>query len=139
MDQSFYSDDMRKRMLEHYAKASECLNEFHEQRQNFAQIILATGVPDNKQMCRSYADVTLDNLNASRERFGTHSMEFVMAATYVLDFLMVIKDRADAWSDDPEEYAALQLVDLREIRRSFNTLSTRTKEVFDGYISELQK
>lgn len=133
---AFYTDGVRKRMLSAYVKTSQCLNEYHEQRQNFAQVILAAGMPDDTALCRAYADVLLDNLNASRERFGTHSLEFIMAATYALDYLALIKNRSADWKNDPEEYAALQLFDLGEMKNAFGILSSQTKEVFDNYVKE---
>lgn len=135
LNPSFFTDNLRDPMLKHYAEAAELLNEYHEKRQNFAQIILRSGTPKNKLLCRPYADVALDNLNATRERFGTYSYEFVTAATYVLDFLALMKDRESQWTDDEAEYEALQIFDMDEIRDSFSILSARTKRIFDQYLN----
>lgn len=137
MNPSFYTDDFRRQMLENYRKASTCLSEYHEHRQNFAQIILAADIPNDTSLCQSFADVILDNLNASRERFGSKSLEFMMAATYVLDFLAVTKERRHEWKDQAE-LNSLRLFDLQEITNSFSILSQRTRIVFQKYLEQSQ-
>lgn len=129
----FYEDSFRKEMLINYEKTSQCLSEYHEHRQNFAQIILASGLPEDKTLYRQFADILLDNLNASRKRFGAYSLEFVMASTYVLDFLAKINECQSEW-EDREEYEALKLFDLKEIINAFTILSERTRTMFHQYL-----
>lgn len=131
----FNEDSFRKEMLINYEKASQCLSEYHEHRQSFAQIILASGSPQDKSLYRQFSDIILDNLNASRTRFGVYSLEFVMASTYVLDFLAIIKDCQSEW-EDKEEYEALRLFDLKEIIGAYSILSDRTRAVFEQYLAQ---
>lgn len=95
-------------------------------------MIMLSGAPEDRSLLGRFGDVALDNLNAARERFGTYSLEFVMAATYVLDFIAAIKDRASEW-EDQDEFEALCLFDFKEIRDAFTILSGNTRDIFEEY------
>ena len=87
-----------------------------------------------RALYKRFAKVALDNLNTSRERYGTYSLEFVMAATYVLDVIADAKESKRKPKDRSTNQNIKTLFDLDEIIDSFRILSATTRKIFMEYI-----
>lgn len=83
------------------------------------------------------AYVAADYFRLTQDRFGIHSMEFVMASSYALTILEMIENGNIDENVDTKQIT--KLLNKKRMIESWSILSKNTASIFQNYLQDIER
>lgn len=87
----------------------------------------------------SLAYVVVEHFLATRERYGIYSMEFVMATTYALKIIELVRTYDCTTSDGSEKLKILKILNMKQMAKAWSTLPKTTQNYFKNCVQNCER
>ncbi|XP_037049324.1 SET and MYND domain-containing protein 4-like [Bradysia coprophila] len=143
---SFHSTDnyiVTKNLLDLYFKATKCLGKYHELKARLSHMVLGYCILDSDvKLFPRLAYVTMESLVNREERYGTLSLEFILASTYALSILKMASriEKTNTLQPMARDITKIRrILNLSQIEKSICILPESLQTVFRNIIRDIRR